>query len=104
MNNFWVNVGIVAGAVMPLWNIPLIWRIIKRKTSDDISLSWVWGVWACIALMIPSALASKEMGFKVYGISNIFFFSFVVLVVMMYRKNGKKQKTAPEGNLGKELL
>lgn len=88
----WDHIGLVAAVVMPLWNIPLIWRIVQRKTSEDISLSWAFGVWGCIALMLPSALTSSEIQLKAFGISNIFFFSWVVVVVLIYRKNGKSEK------------
>ena len=39
---------LVASVVMPLWNIPLIVKIFRRKSSNDLSLSWVWGVWAWV--------------------------------------------------------
>jgi len=91
MKNAWTQIGLVAGVVMPFWNIPLIWRVVQRKTSADISLSWLFGVWTCILLLLPSALESSERGFKAYGISNAFFFSCVVAAVLMYRKNGKNE-------------
>ena len=91
MKNAWAQIGLVAAVMMPLWNIPLIWRIIQRRTSCDISLSWLFGVWGCILLMLPSALSSQEIQLKAFGISNAFFFSWVVVAVLMYRKNGKNE-------------
>ena len=41
--SFISSIGVVAAAVLPLFNIPLIIRIVKRKSSEDISLSWAVG-------------------------------------------------------------
>ena len=74
-----------AGALcMPLCNIPLIARIIKRKSSDDISLPWVFGVEICVLLMVPSALHSADPVLKIFGVTNAFFFSIVTGVVWAY--------------------
>jgi hypothetical protein len=37
--------GVVSGVLMPLFNIPLILRIARRRSSEDISVAWVVGVW-----------------------------------------------------------
>ena len=78
-------VGMVAAVVMPLWNIPLIIRIGRRKSSQDISLLWVIGVFACILLMLPSALSSPEPIFKMFAIVNTVLFGLVVVQVIRYR-------------------
>ena len=36
--------GMFFGVAMPFFNIPLIRRIVKRRSSEDISLTWVIGV------------------------------------------------------------
>ncbi len=89
MENFCGTIGLVAAIVMPVWNIPLIIRIVRRKTSQDISLAWLFGVWSCIVLMLPAALKSQEMLLKAFGISNLFFFSAVVVAVLCYRQPPK---------------
>jgi uncharacterized protein with PQ loop repeat len=83
---FFKHVGLIAAIVMPFWNIPLMLRIIRRKTSSDISLAWAFGVWACILLMFPSAMLSSDIVLKAYGISNFLFFTLVVVVVVLNRK------------------
>jgi hypothetical protein len=40
-------IGMLSGIIMLLFNIPLILRIIRRRSSGDISLVWVIGVWSC---------------------------------------------------------
>ena len=70
---------------MPLWNIPLIIRIGRRKSSKDISLSWTLGVFSCILLMLPSALASTDLIFKAFGVVNVVLFGAVVVQVLRYR-------------------
>ena len=82
----WIErIGLVAGVALPLFNIPLIVRLIKRKRSEDLSLSWAVGVWVCIALMTPHALQSQDRAFRAYGLVNLLFFSFVVFFVFKYR-------------------
>lgn len=78
------NLGFAGALLMPLCNIPLIARIVKRKTSDDISLPWVFGVEACVLLMVPSSLYSADPVLKIFGVTNAFFFSIVTLVVWLY--------------------
>jgi uncharacterized protein with PQ loop repeat len=79
-------VGAFAGAVMPLFNIPLIMKIRERKSAKDISLAWAWGIWICIILQTPVALMSSEIAFKAFGISNIVFFTGVMYYVLKYHK------------------
>ncbi|MFH1622486.1 MAG: hypothetical protein ABIA97_05120 [Candidatus Omnitrophota bacterium] len=78
-------IGLIAAVVLPFWNIPLIVRIQKRKSSKDISLSWALGVWGCLILMFPAAIISGDIVFKVFNIVNIIFFSFVVVQTLRYR-------------------
>jgi len=77
--------GMVGAVVMPLWNIPLIARIIQRRSSADISLWWALGVWACIILMAPAGCVSKDIVLKTFSIINLALFSCVVFIVVMYR-------------------
>jgi len=79
--------GMTAACAMPLFNIPLIIHILKRKTSSDISLFWVFGVWTCILLMFPSAWISPDPIFRVFAILNVILFTTVVGVTWKYRKS-----------------
>lgn len=78
-------VGLWAAIILPLWNLPLIFRIYKRKSSGDISLYWALGVWVCLALMAPSGFTSADIVWKVFNIVNFFFFTIVVIFVLVYR-------------------
>ena len=78
--NFLSKLGAVAGFILPFFNIPLILHIIKRKSSDDISLVWVIGVRVCILIMSPAALTSKDVAFRSFGITNLIFFTAVTFV------------------------
>ncbi len=81
----WIEiVGLVAGVTLPLFNIPLILRLVKRKSAEDFSISWAVGVWVCILLMTPQALRSQDLAFRAYGMVNIVFFSAVVFLVLKY--------------------
>ncbi len=87
MTNDWIEkLGLLSAVVLPFWNIPLIVRIIKRKSSQDISLYWVLGVWGCIILMAPSGFQSKDFVWKTYNMINLFSFTAVVIVALFYRK------------------
>ncbi|HSV43937.1 MAG TPA: hypothetical protein VLJ10_05215 [Candidatus Bathyarchaeia archaeon] len=82
--------GVIAAVVMPLWNIPLIMRVIRRGSSEDISIWWALGVWVCILLMAPSGLVSADIVWRIFNIVNLIFFSGVVAVVLLYRRRGTK--------------
>ena len=79
-------IGLAASIVMPLFNIPLIVRIIRRRSSADISMSWAMGVWICALLMAPSGFTSKDMVWRSYNIVNLVLFSGVVIAVWRHRK------------------
>lgn len=89
------KIALVASIILPLWNIPMIYRIIQRRSSQDVSLAWALGVWTCFALMFPAALASKDQVYKVFSIVNMFFFTAVVVTVLAYRgpKEGRPSKS-----------
>ena len=81
--------GLLGGVLMPFWNIPLMIRIIQRRTSSDISLTWLFGVWGCIVAMYPSTRITGDVVLRSFGISNLVLFSLVVLVVLFYRRTPK---------------
>ncbi|MFH1776153.1 MAG: hypothetical protein ABH952_01110 [Candidatus Omnitrophota bacterium] len=78
-------IGTVAAIILPLWNIPLIMRIKKRKSSHDVSLWWVWGVWVCFVLMLPSGLNTVDIVFKTFTVGNFILFTSVLYYVVKYR-------------------
>lgn len=80
------TLGLVCAVVLPFFNIPLIMRIIKRRSSEDISLTWALGVWVCIILMFPSGLISEDIVWRTFNIMNVILFSCVVAVTLRYRK------------------
>jgi uncharacterized protein with PQ loop repeat len=77
---------LVASVVMPLWNIPLIVKIVRRKSAEDLSRSWLLGVWACMLLMLPWGFITKDTVLKVFSFVNFVLFSCVVVVGVKYRK------------------
>ena len=82
----WIEkIGLVSGVALPLFNIPLILRILKRKSAADLSVSWAVGVWICILLMTPQAVRSSDPAFRLFGIINAVFFSVVTFLVVKYR-------------------
>ena len=83
--NILENIGLVAAVVMPLWNIPLIVKIVRRKSSADISKSWVMGIWICAILMAPSGFTSKDIVCRCFNIVNLVLFTGVVIAVWRYR-------------------
>ena len=84
------KIALIASIILPLWNIPLIVRIIKRKSSKDISMYWVVGVWSCFVLMAPAGFVSKEIVWRTFNIVNFVFFTIVLVVVLVYRKKSAR--------------
>lgn len=82
------KIAIIAAIVLPLWNIPFIIRIIKRKSSKDISIYWALGAWICFLLMAPDGFSSPEPVWRAFSIMNFILFTAVVIVVLAYRKGG----------------
>jgi hypothetical protein len=69
---------------MPFFDIPLIWRVMQRKSSEDISLVWTFGIWVCILGMLPSSLVSPDPILKAFAIVNTLLFTAVVVAVVWY--------------------
>jgi hypothetical protein len=80
------NIGLISSVVMPLFNIPLIVRIVQRRSSADISMSWAMGVWVCCLLMAPSGFTSQDIIWRTFNIVNLVLFTGVVIAVWRYRK------------------
>ncbi len=87
MNNllWYQKLGMAASIALPLFNIPLMMRMIERKSSEDLSLIWVLGVFACIVATFPAAMHSPDIIFKVYQVINITFFSGVTVLAVYFR-------------------
>ena len=83
---WWIGSGIalVASIVLPLWNIPLIVRIVKRRSSNDISVFWAIGVWVCLLAILPSGLKTDFLVWKVFSIFNFSLFSFVAFFTLLF--------------------
>lgn len=77
--------GMAASIIMPLFNIPLIIKIWRRKSSTDLSLVWTLGIWGSIIVMLPSSLISSDPVFRIFGITNFVLFSGVVFSVLKFR-------------------
>ena len=86
------QIALVAAIILPLFNIPLIMRIIQRKSSADLSLWWVFGVWTCIVLMAPSAFQSEDTVWRIFNYGNVLLFTAVVVVTIKYWKKSDDRK------------
>jgi|GEM_PF-344367 len=89
-----MKLGMISAVLMPLFDIPLIWRIIQRKSSEDISLVWTFGIWICILGMLPSSLISADPILKAFAIVNTILFTAVVVAVVMYQPFFRKKSSA----------
>ncbi|MBN1869701.1 MAG: hypothetical protein JW847_03890 [Candidatus Omnitrophica bacterium] len=80
------KIAFCAAIILPLFNIPLIIKMVRRKSSQDISLCWVLGVWVCILLMAPSGFRSEDVVWRTYNYLNAILFTAVAAVTLRYRK------------------
>ena len=80
------KVAFVAAIILPFFNIPLIVKMIRRKSSQDISLCWLFGVWICILLMAPSAFRSPDIVWRTFNYLNVALFTLVGITTLKYRK------------------
>ena len=82
----------VAAAGLPMFDIPLIIRIVKRKSSADISVSWIVGLWVCSVGMAPAAIISSEdLVWKTFNIVNVILLTGVLFAVIYYRKGAPNE-------------
>ena len=86
MEELFKKIGVVAAIILPLFNIPLIHKVYRRKSSKDLSLTWVVGVWVCILLMAPSGFMSDDIVWRTFNIVNLALFTCVMITVIKYRK------------------
>lgn len=84
------TISLICAVIMPLFNIPLILKILQRKSSQDISLVWALGIWICILLMAPSGFQSKDIVWRTFNITNMILFTAVVIVVLKYHKKADR--------------
>jgi uncharacterized protein with PQ loop repeat len=89
--DFMDKVALVAAIILPLFNIPLILKVIKRRSSEDLSVVWAIGVWICIILMAPSGLRSRDVVWRTFNFMNIALFSIVTFVTVKYRGRKKRR-------------
>jgi len=80
------TVGLIAAIILPLCNMPLIIRMIRRKSSRDISLYWAFGVWICLLAMFPAGIQSSDIVWKTFNIINMVLFTAVVVTAVIYHK------------------
>lgn len=85
-------IALIAAVILPFWNIPLLWRIEKRRSSADISCWWAFGVETCLLLMFPAALGSADIVYKTFSIINIIFFTAIVVEVVRFRSPSRDRK------------
>jgi len=82
------KIAIIAAVLLPFFNLPLIFRIIKRRSAEDISTFWATGVWLCFLLMAPSGFKSQDLAWRVFSIINLVLFSGVFITVLVYKRIG----------------
>ena len=83
------TIGFWASVALPLWDIPLMVRIIRRKSSQDISMSWAMGIWVTSVLLAPSAFISGDKMAMGFNTVNVIMLTAVLIVVFKYRKGNK---------------
>ncbi len=85
------KIGMISAVLLPFFDIPLIVRIVRRKSSEDISLIWTFGIWVCTLGMLPSSWLSTDPILKAFAIVNTLLFTAVVIAVVMYHPSFRKR-------------
>jgi len=80
------TLGLIGGIVLPFFSLPLVLKIVQRRSSKDISMTWAVGVWSCLVIMAPSGFTSEDIVWRIFNILNLFLFSGVLFVTVKYRK------------------
>ncbi len=79
------HLGLWSSIILPFFNIPLMIRLYQRKSSQDLSMTWVLGVFFCLAGMLPDGLESHDFTYKIFAVFNLAFFAGVTFLVLYYR-------------------
>ncbi len=87
--NFVEILGLVSSVALPFFNLPLMRRLYKRKSSEDLSLVWLFGIFFSLVGMLPLGLQSTDKIFRLFSILNLAFFSGVVYLTLYYRMKKK---------------
>lgn len=88
-NPDWIQVlGFFSSLILPFFNIPLMVRIWKRKSAEDLSLIWVLGIFFSLLGMLPAGLHSPDPIFKFFSLLNWIFFSGVTVLAVYFRRWG----------------
>ncbi len=82
-------IALIAAVALPFFNIPLVIRILKRRSAADISIYWACGVWFCLLIMFPAGLLSEDIVWKVFNIFNFILFSSVFVCVLLFHNKGR---------------
>jgi len=80
------TVGFWAAVMLPLFDIPLIVRIVRRRSSADISPVWAVGMWVTAVGMAPSAFISGDRTAIGFNIVNVVLLTAVLFAVVKYRR------------------
>jgi uncharacterized protein with PQ loop repeat len=91
MDLWLTKIGWVASVALPFFNIPLIVRIVQRRSSDDVSIIWAFGIFTCMIGMTPASLLTGDVMFKVFTVMNLILFSVVLFCVVYFRIKRRKR-------------
>jgi uncharacterized protein with PQ loop repeat len=80
------KIALIASIILPLWNIPLIVRIIKRRSSKDLSIPWALGAWFFFLAMFPAGIQSPDIVYRTFTYVNFFFFTLVMVFTILFHK------------------
>jgi len=78
--------GFFSSIALPFFNIPLMIRLVKRRSSEDLSLVWVLGVFFCLVGMLPAGFQSSDPIFRIFSFLNWFFFSGVTFLTLYFKR------------------
>ena len=89
------GLGMISAVAMPLFDIPLMMRVVRRKSSEDISLVWLLGIEFCILGMFPASLLSPDIILRVFGAVNVVLFTATTAAVLWYHPEVRKSIHRP---------
>ena len=89
------TLGMISAIAMPFFDIPLMARIVQRKSSADISLIWVIGAWFCVMGMLPQSLHSADPALRAFGIVNGILFTGVFATVLYFHPAINRTRRLP---------
>lgn len=81
------ELGYICSMIVPVFHIPLIMKLVRKKSSQEWSLLSVIGFWIATLGIQPWALMTDDRALTILNTLSLMFISVELVLVIKYRRN-----------------